>query len=199
MSSALSLLIVTAALLTLENCSANKPGHASTRPRPTPPQQNANAGLQAPIWQLWDLVGTKATFTVKPQNFTLGESYNLAYSMPAAGSTLAMHALPACTTFVAHWHPDADETSMVLEGGGSALEGGPRVSKLCYVAVKCGCVQTLKASVMIAVLQRRNWGIFRPFMHVCFLTQPRLLAASVRDPGWTHHIFAYYRRTPPCF
>jgi len=81
------------------------------------PQANANAGLKAPIFQMSDLVGTKGVFTVTPKNFTFGVTYNLGYSMPVADTVLSVHPLPACTTFAAHWHPYADETSIVIEGG----------------------------------------------------------------------------------
>ena len=54
---------------------------------------------------------------VEPTNFTFGETYNLGYSMPLADTVLSLHPLPACTTFTAHWHPNADETSIVIHGG----------------------------------------------------------------------------------
>ena len=78
---------------------------------------NTNANLQAPIYQTYDLIGTNAAYPLPPTNYTFGETYASLYSMPVSDTTLGTHPLPACTSFTAHWHPEASELSMVVEGG----------------------------------------------------------------------------------
>ena len=85
---------------------------------------NSNADLAAPIYEWSDLLGTYATYPVPPTNYTLGETEVGLYSMPVSDTTIGSHPLPGCTTFTAHWHPYADELSMVVKGGeeSSALQ-----------------------------------------------------------------------------
>ena len=82
-----------------------------------PPGANTNAGLIAPNYQWSDLLGTYAVYPVPPTNYTLGETEVGLYSMPVSDTTIRAHPLPGCTTFTAHWHPYADELSMVVKGG----------------------------------------------------------------------------------
>ena len=89
---------------------------ASCRAQPQP-GQNTNSELAAPSYQWSDLLGTYATYPVKPTNYTLGETEVGLYSMPVSDTTIGAHPLPGCTTFTAHWHPNADELSMVIKAG----------------------------------------------------------------------------------
>ena len=76
----------------------------------------ANAGLNAPIYNSWDLINVNTSPQVGPVVGTLGNSSVLLGSMPASGSTLGTITIAPCSTFFIHSHPRSTELSQVTAG-----------------------------------------------------------------------------------